>query len=215
MRAALLIAALLAAPPAVAEIVDRIAVTVGDRIITDSDVRQMLRISAFLNAEPPNFSSAERRKAADRLVDQTFLRREMELSRFPAPADSEATPMLDAVRAGRFPTESAFRQALAQAGVTKAELRQRLLWQARLLRFIEFRFNPGIQLSRAELETYYNREYLPRWKATTNLPPPTLEETRAEIERDVNARKADEALEEWLRSARTRLATHYHPEAFE
>ena len=80
-----LVFVILAARLGSAEILDRIAVTLDNRVIAESDLIRDLRLSAFLNLAPPDFSAAAKRAAAERLVERALMRREMEFSRYPAP----------------------------------------------------------------------------------------------------------------------------------
>ncbi|MCX6620701.1 MAG: hypothetical protein NTY38_06415 [Acidobacteria bacterium] len=201
-------------PPAAAEIVDRIAVTAAEQVITLSDVLLAIRSSGFLDAEQPVFTAEARRQAAERLVEQALLRREMMISRFPMPGEKDVNAQLASVKQQRFQDDAAYRAALAAAGISETELKQQLQWQIRLLRFLDFRFTPAIQLSASELKDYYDKEFLPRWRAKTAAEPPSLEESRNEIERDVNAKKANDSLEEWLKAARGQTHVEYHEEAF-
>ncbi|MGA8577407.1 MAG: hypothetical protein WB579_01900, partial [Bryobacteraceae bacterium] len=67
----------LAATLASATIIDRIAVSVGNRVITTVDIDRAIRVPAFLNGQQPDFSAASKRAAAERLVEQTLVRREL------------------------------------------------------------------------------------------------------------------------------------------
>src|SRR5208283_3476998 len=51
-----------------AEIVDRIAVSVGNRVITTSDLDRQIRVSAFLNGAKADQSAPARRAMAERMV---------------------------------------------------------------------------------------------------------------------------------------------------
>ena len=68
-----------------AEIIDRIAVSVGKSVITTSDIDRQIRVSAFLDGVKPDLSPANRSAIADRMVEQKLIRRELETSRFPVP----------------------------------------------------------------------------------------------------------------------------------
>ena len=72
-----------------AEVIDRIAVSVGSRVITETDLDRELRITALLNNEKPDFSPANKRQTAERMVDQTLVRSEMEESRYPPPSAAD------------------------------------------------------------------------------------------------------------------------------
>jgi hypothetical protein len=58
-----------------AETLDRIAVSMGQDVITESQLILDLRVVAFLDRKPVNLSGAARRESAQRLVDQILIRR--------------------------------------------------------------------------------------------------------------------------------------------
>ncbi|MGD0580069.1 MAG: hypothetical protein ABSC08_14200, partial [Bryobacteraceae bacterium] len=72
-------AALLALLPALAagEVLDQVAVRVGAQVITASAVRRHLRMEAFMQNREPDLRPEARREAAERLIDQALVRREL------------------------------------------------------------------------------------------------------------------------------------------
>src|SRR5256885_916748 len=68
-----------------AEIIDRVAVVVGNRVITESEILREVRLTAFLNGAPLDFSAASKRKTAERLVEQRLIHIENEASLYPLP----------------------------------------------------------------------------------------------------------------------------------
>src|SRR5438046_1912632 len=68
-----------------AEIIDRVAVVVGNSVITESEILREIRLTAFLNGEPLDFSPASKRKTAERLVEQRLIRIEADSSLYPPP----------------------------------------------------------------------------------------------------------------------------------
>src|SRR5436309_13062632 len=85
-----------------AEIIDRVAVVVGNRVITESEILREIRLTAFLNGAALDFSAASRRRTAERLVEQRLIRNEIESSRFPEPAPDAVQQTWQDVRS-RFP----------------------------------------------------------------------------------------------------------------
>lgn len=189
------------------EIIDRIAVSVGNAVITQSEIEREIRITAFLNNEPLDFSAEARRKAAERLVEQKLVRREIELSRYPVPPASEAEPRFKELVA-RYPGEQAFRHALEQYGVTQQELRDHLLWQLTLLRFVDMRFRPGVQVSEQDVREYFEKKLTPASAAS-------LDDVRETIEEVLIAERVDRDLDQWLAAARRRVGVEYRKDAFE
>jgi hypothetical protein len=162
MRAAMQALALLAAAGAGrAEIIDRVAVVIGERVITESEMLLQMRVAAFLDAEPVKLDAAGKRQAAERLIAQTLIRREMELSRAPTPNLPEADAVLATVRKQpRLAGEEKFAAELARYQIGEEDLRQQLLWQLTLLRFVEYRFRSAVE--KAGSERLLDQE-LERW----------------------------------------------------
>lgn len=196
-----------------AEVIDQIAVTLGKTVITESDVINQMKLAAFLNDEPLDLSPEARKQAAQRLVEQVLIRREMEISRYPMPDPSAVDPLMEDIRKERFPDAEAFRTALEKHGVTEQELRQRLLLQVVTLRFIDYRFRPGVVVSDEEVEEYYKKEFLPKWKNGV-VTPPTLEDTRDQIEEILIREKVNEALDRWLGEAAREASIQYREAVF-
>src|SRR5260370_34241396 len=104
-----------------AEVMDRIAVAVGNRAIKESQIDREVRLTAFENGTALDVSAASKRKAADRLIDQTFIRTEMAKASYPAPSDAEINSVLDRIKQARFRSSSQFEQALKTYAITTPE----------------------------------------------------------------------------------------------
>lgn len=196
-----------------AEIVDRVAVTVDRIVITESDIVSQLRVAALLNGEPLDLSPRARRAAARRLVEQALVQREIEITRYPAPAPKDADPVLDEIRK-RFGGAEALAAKLAEYGISEDELRRNLLRQLTVLRFIDYRFRPGIAISDSEVEQYYRNELVPQYRNSGATEPPPLEDVRDRIEEILTERRVDEALDKWLASAAAQARIEYREEVF-
>ena len=194
-----------------AEIIDRIAVSVGNQIITESQIDEEIRLTAFLNQEKLNLDNAERKKAAGRLIEQTLVRREMEFSHYPLPPLSDAAQSLETLKT-RYKTEADYQQELARYGTTEEGLKRRLWWQATFLRFVDYRFRPGIQIPDADVQTYYQQQ-LDKWKQDGIQPLPSLEDVRASIEQNLTDQRIDQEMDRWLADTRTQIAIRFHDEA--
>lgn len=188
-----------------AEIIDRIAVTVGKQVITESEINREIRLTAFLNGDQPQFTAEARRKAADRLVEQKLIRREQELSRYPAPHPAEAEPLLRKIEA-RYKTSADFSRALEQYGIAERDVREHLLWQLTLLRFVDARFRPGIQISDEEIRHYYEQHL----KSSGT----SLDQDRDKIEQALVEQRIDQELDQWLKRARERTKVEYRKDLF-
>jgi hypothetical protein len=138
-----------------AVIIDRIAIVVENRIVKESDIKRDIRVTSFLNSEIPDLSLPSEKKAASRLIDQVFIRREIELGDYPAATLQQADRQLEKLKEERFRTEAAFEQALRRYDLTSLDLRTQFQWQLTVLRFIDVRFKPAVLITDDEIERYY------------------------------------------------------------
>ena len=84
-----------------AVVIDRIAIIAGNSIIKDSDIERDIRITGFLNHDALQFSDATRKEAASRLIDQSLIRREIQVSQHPYASDQNVNQFLDQIFGGR------------------------------------------------------------------------------------------------------------------
>jgi hypothetical protein len=198
-----------------AEIIDRIAVTVDNQVITASEIVLEIRLTAFLNGDKLDFSPAARRNAADRLIEQKLIRREMEVGRYSAPSSGDVEPMLKAVQEQRFPRSGEYTQALAQYGITEEELNVYLLWQLTLLRFLDIRFRPGVEVTDAQIQSYFDRNRTELEARAGGSRNPTIDDFRDQIRRILTEEGVDRQMDTWLAEARKRSRVEFHEEAFQ
>jgi hypothetical protein len=193
--------------PLSAEIIDRIAITAGNQVITESQIDEEIRITAFLNREKLDVSAGSRKQAASRLIEQALVKREMDLSHYPLPQSDDVSAALAGVKA-TYPNVADFAAALDSYGISEADLTRRLMWQFTLLRFIDYRFRPGIQIPDADVQTYY-RQQVSGWEQQGIKPIPSLEDARAQIEEILTQKRIDQALDQWMAGARKQAAVTY------
>jgi hypothetical protein len=200
--------------PVFGAIIDRIAVSVGNQVITLRDVEREIRVTAFLAAAKPDLSAANKRATADRLVEQTLIRHEMESSGFPFPAAAEAEPSLENLKKN-FPSEADYGRALAEYQITEQDVRDLLLRMLTLEQFTSLRFRPAAQVSAAAIQDYFNRVVAPAARAAHPGQPVELEDYRTQIEEKLTGDMADREMDNWLKEAHKRTEIVVHPEAFE
>jgi hypothetical protein len=210
-----LLCALLLVLAAHGEIIDRIAVSVGTLVITSSDLDRQIRVAAFLDRKPPDFSAASRRAMADRMVDQKLILRELDNRRYPAPAASEVEPIFDKFKKDNFASDEDYRRALADGGIGEQDVKDGLLWQRRLLLFVDVRFRPGVQVSAQQIQDYFAKVVEPAARAAHPDQPVPLDDYRAQIEEKLTGDLVDQQMTAWLENARKRTEVVFHAEAFQ
>lgn len=198
-----------------AEIIDRIAVSVGNRVVTVSDIDRQLRLSAFQSGTKPELSAAARRKAGESMVDQMLVRRELEMARYPEPDASEVDALLKEFKGEQYSSDADYRRALAEYGLTESDVREQLLWQRRFLSFISVRFRPAVQVSEQDIRDYFEKTVLPAAQGANLDARFTLEEFRDRILSKLTGDRVDQATETWLAEVRGRTEIVFHEEAFQ
>jgi len=191
-----------------AEIIDRVVGTVGNQVITQSEVIRQTRIAAFLNDEPVDLSAASRRKTAERIIEQELIRREAQLSRYPQPESWEAEKLLSETKAARTNTDAEWTGLLKKYGITEEELIRHFTLQLRALRFTDFRFRPAVQVSESDVREYHTRKYAGRTA-------PPFEDAREKLERDLIDEKVDQSLDRWLKEARVTTRVEIREDSFQ
>ena len=202
--------ALLSTAAARAETLDRIAVTVGHHVITESDVLLDLRISAFLDGKTPDLSGPQKRTAADRLVDQYLVLEDAASTRAPAPSAAEMAALVGPVRA-RFASDSEYRAALERAGISESQLEAHLSAGLRMLRYTDLRFHPEVQITEADLQAAFAAFAA---KQPAGSPALTFEASRDQLEELLTNQRTLEALDRWLAMMRTETQILYRDAAF-
>jgi hypothetical protein len=193
-----------------AAILDRIAVTVGRQVITESGVVRDLRVAAFLDHKPVDLSGAQKRKAADRLVDQLLILQEAAFSRIPLPARSDAARLIDPVKAEY---GSDFDAALQRYGITESDLEDHLFGGMRALRYTELRFRPEVQFSDDDLRELYST-LVEEWKKKGEREIPGFEASREQLEKLLTDQRTSQALDRWLGNQRAETQILYRDEVF-
>ncbi|MDQ1472295.1 MAG: hypothetical protein QOJ99_3775 [Bryobacterales bacterium] len=200
MRRLLLLTCLVGLPAA-AVIVDRIAISAGSRVITESEVELRLRLSAFESGLKPVLSPAERKLAAARLLDQKLVEREMDVGHYPRLNEDGRKQLVREYAEQYFQSDAAaMGRALAQDGLTVRDLEDDLARQEDLLTFLNLRFRPAVQIAEEDVQTYF------RTKTNRQVP---LNEVRTQIEKLLTNERADVELDAWLKEQRKRTKIEY------
>jgi hypothetical protein len=136
------------------------------------------------------------------------------MNRYSAPLSSEVDEQLSRLMQSRKENDSALKRSLEHYGFTMEDLREELIYQVALLRFVDFRFSPGIEVSDQEIEAAYNKEIVPEAQKR-DATPPSLDEARPNLTRLLSYRKTTAAMESWLAQARQQVKIRYIEEAFQ
>jgi peptidyl-prolyl cis-trans isomerase SurA len=188
------------APGAV--LLDRIAVIVNQHPVKSSDIDRDVRLTAFLNNERVAGEIPDRKKAADRLIDQQVIRNEIAEGSYSRPPAGDADALLSQIRSERFAgSEARLSQALAQYDLSEEQVRDHLLWQLTVLRFIDERFRAGVLVADEEIRTYYDQH-------RANFPGSFAASENA-IRTSLEGEEVNRQFETWLKEARAQADVQY------
>jgi hypothetical protein len=196
------------------EIVDRMALVVGQQILTELQLDEEIRVTAFLNRQPVVRDPATRRAAADRLVQQMLIKREMDLSHYPFPESAEVNQYMNGIQRQQGLDGAAFTRALSEYQLTQEILKDHLALQLTTLRFIQYRFQPDIDVPETAIINRYKADIV-NWSARHPGPPPTLEQSKDSIREALLEERTDNALNAWIQEARKRVYIRYLDKSLE
>src|SRR5262249_49846166 len=137
-----------------------------------------------------------------------------EVGRYPEPQDAEVEKMASDVKQQRFKNDAEYQAALQQYGVTEQELKGHLRWQLTVLKFIDLRFRPAVQVSENEIEEYFRTQILPELRRTQPGQSVSLEEYRDKVEEKLVEARVDKDVDAWLKDSRQRNGVEYREEVF-
>lgn len=189
-----------------ATIVDRIAITAGNQMISDSEIDQRIRLSAFESGQKPAFDPGSRKKAADRLIDQKLVEHEMDVGHYPRLTPERSQSLLSGYAKQYFKGDNkAMETNLASYGLTVDDLQQDLAKQQDLLTFVSLRFRPSIQVTDQDVRDYFQKTVQPK------LPPGSggIDDYRSQIETTITNTRADAEVDSWLKEQRKRYRIEY------
>jgi hypothetical protein len=203
---ALLVSVLSLAPGrASAEVIDRIVATVNGRIILQSDWDEALCYEALLtNRTLAQFTDDDRRAVLDRLIDQELLREQMMSADFVHATDAEAEARVAEARK-QYPqaaSSEAWQALLANYHLTEKDLLARVRQQIDLLRLVEARLRPTVQIDSKSIEAYYREQFVPKLKQS-GASEISLAEVSGKIRELLTEQKVSELLVSWLQTLRS------------
>jgi hypothetical protein len=195
-----------------ATIIDRIAIVVRDGIIKDSDIDRDIRVVDFLNQEKLTFDDNARRTAANRLIDQSLIQREIQVGEYRTAIDADAEHLLEKTQKERHQSPALFATALNNYGLTREQLKGYLRWQLTVLRFIDERFGPSIQVTDEEVQQYY-RDHASEFRSASTGQTRTLDDARQDIRNTLTEQRVNKQFEAWLQARRKSANIEYREES--
>lgn len=201
----LLMVALILPAAGSAEVIDRIIATVNGHIILQSDWDEALCYEALLNGRAlSQFTDDDRRAVLDRLIDQELLGEQMKSAFFEHASEAEAATRLAEARK-QYPeaaTAGGWQAVLARFGLSEKDLVAHVQQQIDLMRLVDARLRPAVQIDSKTIEAYYRDKFVPQLKQSGASDALSVE-VAAKIRELLTQEKVNELMISWLQSLRS------------
>jgi peptidyl-prolyl cis-trans isomerase SurA len=202
----LLVSALWLAPaPVSAEVIDRIVATVNGRVILQSDWDEALCYEALLtNRILAQFTDDDRRLVLDRLIDQELLHEQMKSADFLHATDAEAAARVAEARKlyPQATSNETWQAVLSTYHLTEKDLLARVRQQIDVMRLVDARLRPTVEIDSKSIEAYYRDQFVPKLKQSGASEVP-LADVTAKIRELLTEQKVSELLVSWLQTLRS------------
>lgn len=192
------------------EVIDRVVATVNGRAILQSDWDEALSYEALLNGQPlSQFTDDDRRAVLDRLIDQELLGEQTKSAAIQEVSRDEAAKRVVEARK-LYPeaaTDAGWRALLARYGLTENDLIDHVQRQIDLMRQVDARLRPSIQIDSKTIEAYYREKFVPQLQQSGAGQVP-LADVSAKIRELLTQEKVGELLVSWLQTLRSESDVH-------
>jgi peptidyl-prolyl cis-trans isomerase SurA len=206
MIALLLFVSALAIPPLRADdVIDRIVATVNGHIILQSDLNEALCYEALLSGRPlGEFSAEDKRAVLDQLIDQELLDEQMKSALFQHASDAETSATIADARKNysEAVNDEGWQAVLHRFGLTEKAVVEHVRQQIDLLRLVDARLRPTVQIDSKSIEAYYREKFVPQIKQSGGGDVP-LENVSDKIRELLTEQKVSELMVSWLQTLRS------------
>ena len=186
------------------QVVDRIVATVNGHIILQSDWDEALCYEALLNGRSlDQFTDDDRRAVLDRLIDQELLGEQMKSAFFQHATEAEAGAQVTDARK-LYPeaaTPEGWQAVLARFGLAEKNLVAHVQQQIDLMRLVDARLRPAVQIDSKTIEAYYREKFVPQLKPAASDTPSA--EVADKIRELLTEQKVSEMMVSWLQTLRS------------
>jgi SurA N-terminal domain len=186
------------------DVIDRIVATVNGHAILQSDWEDAISYEAFIQGQPVNkLTAADRKATLDRLIDQELLREQLHAGSPSEPERKEVQQRIQQIRK-LYPgseTEQSWQATLQAHGLSENELERRIAQQFELMRLVDARLRPGVQIDPHSIEIYYQETLVPELRKSGAKQVP-LAEVAPKVKEVLTQQKINDLLVSWLRNLR-------------
>jgi hypothetical protein len=186
-----------------ADVIDRIVATVNGHVILQSDWDDAVRFEAFVDGRPlDQITDQDRSRALDRLIDQELLREQAQSGEASAPRSEEVQQRIQDIQQQHAATEpGAWQSELHRYALNQPQLEAYIAHDLAVLRQVEARLRPAVQINTDNIESYYRDTFLPQLRKIGAQEVP-LTQVSNKIREILTEQKVTEMFTSWLQSLR-------------
>ncbi len=188
------------------EEIDRLVAAVNGRVITQGDLEMARSMNALIfydkSAAPPS-----RDEEINRLIDLELMRQELKNFSLAPEDESKVKARMQSLREA-YTEKGGLPAFLRQFGLQELELLSYLRFESSILKFVDFRFRPFVNVSEEEIKAYYEGKLVPQLR-NAKLNVPALGQVSDKIEEILKEEKVNGVLDQWIREIRRNSHIEY------
>lgn len=187
------------------EVIDRIVATVNGRVILQSDLDEALSYEAVLSGRSlSQLTDDERRSVLERLIDQELLREQMKSAEFRHASRAEVAARVAEARKqySEAIADEGWQALLARFHLTEKDLLAHVEQEIDLLRLVDARLRPSVQIDSKSIEAFYREKFVPQLRQSGASEVP-LANVTSKIRELLTQQKVNELLVSWLQTLRS------------
>lgn len=198
------------AGPAYASSIDRLIVAVNGTVVTEGDLSLAQSLNAIMSYGS-NTAISSRSDEIERWIDRELMRQELNNFNMAEIDESVVEARLEVLRNG-FASRGGLSALLRQTGLLESELISYIRLELSILKFVDFRFRPFVQVSKEEIQAYYVERLIPQLRES-KIELPELGQVSTRIEAVLREEKVNAALDQWMKEIRRSARIEYFNDA--
>jgi hypothetical protein len=191
------------------EEIDRLIAAVNGKVITEGDLGLARSLNALMFYGKASTSESQEDEL-NRLIDLELMRQELKNFSLTQEDEVKVKARMQSLR-DSYADKGGLPILLSQLGLQESELISYLRLEFSILKFVDFRFKPFINVSEEEIKAYYEGK-LSLQLRKSNLDLPALTQVSAKIEEILKEEKTDAVLEQWINEIRRNARIEYFDE---
>jgi peptidyl-prolyl cis-trans isomerase SurA len=194
------------ASPVCGEEIDRLIAAVNGKVITEGDLDLARKLNAVV-FQDKNTKPRSRKEEIDQLIDLELMRQELKSFSLTQEDENKIAARMQLLRAA-YAEKGGLPVRLRNLSLQETELLSYLWLESSILRFVDFRFRPFINITDVEIKDYYETRFIPQLRES-KLAVPELTQVSAKIEEILKEEKISAALEQWIRTVKHNSRIEY------